>query len=134
MITQLSISTRRRAEFVHITPDVQRVVRDSGVKSGTCLVYVPHTTAAVTINENADPDVQRDIIAQLERVVPRQGSYHHTEGNADAHIKASMIGSSVTLLVDDGAIVLGTWQGIFFCEFDGPRSRQAYVKVIADAQ
>ena len=134
MITQLSISTRRRVEFVHITPDVQRAVRDSGVKSGTCVVYVPHTTAAVTINENADPDVQRDITAQLERVVPHQGGYHHTEGNADAHIKASMIGSSETLLVEDGAIVLGTWQGVFFCEFDGPRSRQVYIKVIADAE
>jgi len=132
MISELALSTRRRAEFVHITPDVQRVVRESGVASGTCVVYVPHTTAGITINENADPDVVRDILDQLERLVPRQGSYHHTEGNADAHIKASMMGSSATVLVDNGALVLGTWQGIFFCEFDGPRSRHVYVKVIAD--
>jgi secondary thiamine-phosphate synthase enzyme len=132
MISELALSTRRRAEFVHITPEVQRVVRESGVASGTCVVYVPHTTAGITINENADPDVVGDVVEQLERLVPRQGSYRHTEGNADAHIKASMMGSSATVLVDNGALVLGTWQGIFFCEFDGPRSRHVYVKVIAD--
>ena len=109
-------------------------MRESGVKSGLCIVYVPHTTAAVTINENADPDVQRDIMDQLARVVPQQGGYHHMEGNSDAHIKASMIGFSATLLVEDGAIVLGTWQGVFFCEFDGSRSRHVYVKVIPDSR
>jgi secondary thiamine-phosphate synthase enzyme len=134
MIAQLSVSTRKRVEFVDITAQVRRAVRDAGVASGTCIVYVPHTTAAITINENADPDVRRDIIAQLERVVPHQGGYHHMEGNADAHIKASMIGTSATVLVENGALVLGTWQGIYFCEFDGPRSRQAYVKVTADPQ
>jgi secondary thiamine-phosphate synthase enzyme len=132
MISELALSTRRRAELIHITPEVQRVVRDSGVTSGTCIVYAPHTTAGITINENADPDVQRDILDQLERLVPRQGGYHHMEGNADAHIKASMMGFAATLFVENGALVLGTWQGIFFCEFDGPRSRHVYVKVIAD--
>ncbi|MBN1917662.1 MAG: YjbQ family protein [Verrucomicrobia bacterium] len=132
MISELALSTRKRAEFVHITAEVQRVVRESGVDSGTCIVYVPHTTAGVTINENADPDVERDILDQLEHIVPRQGAYHHLEGNADAHIKAAIMGSSVTVLVEKGALVLGTWQGLFFCEFDGPRSRHVYVKVIAD--
>jgi len=134
MTIQLSVSTRKRAEFVDITADVQRAVRDSGVKSGTCIVSVSHTTAGITINENADPDVCRDIIAQLERMVPRQGGYHHLEGNADAHIKATLIGFSVTLPVEEKALVLGTWQGIFFCEFDGPRSRRVYVKVVPDPQ
>jgi len=134
MTTELSLSTRKRVEFVHITAEVQRTVRDSGVASGTCIVYVPHTTAGVTINENADPDVRRDIAVQLERMVPRQGAYHHMEGNADAHIKASLLGSSVTVLIEDGALVLGTWQGIFFCEFDGPRSRRVHVKVVPDGR
>ncbi len=132
MTSQLSVSTRKRVEFVDITAEVERTVRESGVASGTCVVYVPHTTAAITINENADPDVRRDIIAQLERIVPRQGDYHHMEGNADAHIKASLVGFSATLLIEQGAIVLGTWQGIYFCEFDGPRSRQVYVKIVPD--
>jgi secondary thiamine-phosphate synthase enzyme len=134
MATELALSTRKRVEFVHITPEVQRAVRDSGVTSGICVVYVPHTTAGVTINENADPDVARDIVAHLERLVPRQEAYHHMEGNADAHIKASLVGSSVTVLVEDGALVLGTWQGIFFCEFDGPRSRRVYVKITPDSR
>jgi secondary thiamine-phosphate synthase enzyme len=134
MATELALSTRKRVEFVHITAEVQRAVRDSGVTLGICVVYVPHTTAGVTINENADPDVARDILAHLEGLVPRQGAYHHMEGNADAHIKASLVGSSVTVLVEDGALVLGTWQGIFFCEFDGPRSRRVHVKIISDSR
>ena len=132
MISELSVSTHKRVEFVDITGQVQGAVRDARVDTGTCIVYVPHTTAAVTINENADPDVQRDIIDQLERVVPRQGGYRHMEGNADAHIKASMLGFSATILVENGALLLGTWQGVYFCEFDGPRSRRVCVKVIAD--
>jgi secondary thiamine-phosphate synthase enzyme len=132
MISELSVSTHQRIEFVDITGQVQGAVREARVDAGTCIVYVPHTTAAITINENADPDVRRDIIDQLERVVPRQGGYHHMEGNADAHIKASMIGFSATILVENGALMLGTWQGVYFCEFDGPRSRRVYVKVIAD--
>jgi secondary thiamine-phosphate synthase enzyme len=134
MIAQLAVSTRKRVEFVDITGQVRRAARDAGVASGTCVVYVPHTTAAVTINENADPDVRRDIIAQLERLVPRQANYHHAEGNADAHVKASLLGCSVTVLVENADLVLGTWQGIYFCEFDGPRSRHVHVKVIPDSQ
>ncbi len=134
MTSHLSVSTRKRAEFVDITAQVQRAVHDAGVASGTCIVCVPHTTAGITINENADPDVRRDIIAQLERMVPRQGGYHHMEGNADAHIKASLLGSSVTVPIEDGALVLGTWQGIFFCEFDGPRSRRVHVKLVPDPE
>ena len=134
MTGHLSVSTRKRAEFVDITAQVQRAVRDAGVAAGTCIVCVPHTTAGITINENADPDVRRDIIAQLERMVPRQGAYRHMEGNADAHIKASLLGFSVTLPVEDGTLVLGTWQGIFFCEFDGPRSRRVHVTLVPDPE
>ena len=134
MTSRLSVTTRKRVELADITAEVQREAADSGVSSGTCIVYVPHTTAGITINENADPDVRRDIIAHLERMVPRQGGYHHMEGNSDAHIKASLLGFSVTVLIESGRLVLGTWQGIFFCEFDGPRSRQVYVKIVPDTQ
>lgn len=134
MIAKVDVSTRSRAQFVDITREVSSAVRRSGVKSGVCYVYVPHTTAGLVINENADPDVARDILDQLSKVAPRGAAYHHTEGNADAHIKASLVGSHRTILVEDGSLVLGTWQGIFFCEFDGPRSRRVYVKVLADAK
>ena len=132
MIQKVGISTSRGAEFIDITRDVQEVVEASKTKSGVCHVFVPHTTAAVTLNENADPSVAADIITQLDEFVPRQGNYRHSEGNAHAHIKASLIGNSVTLLIDGGDLVLGTWQGLFFCEFDGPRSRTLLVKIVPD--
>jgi len=134
MTSTLPVTTRKRVEFADITSDVQRQVAESGIQSGTCTVYVPHTTAGITINEHADPDVQRDIIDQLERIVPRQGGYRHMEGNSDAHIKASLIGAAATILIENGCLMLGTWQGIFFCEFDGPRSRHVYVKLVSDPQ
>jgi secondary thiamine-phosphate synthase enzyme len=104
-------------------------VRGCGIRDGVCRVFVPHTTAAVTINENADPDVPRDMLASLERIVPRSDGYRHAEGNAAAHIKASLFGASQTLFVENGRLVLGTWQSLFFCEFDGPRTRQVLVRV-----
>jgi secondary thiamine-phosphate synthase enzyme len=131
MIHRLSVNTKARVEFVNITRLIQDVVSSSGVKNGLCYIFVPHTTAAVTVNEQADPAVVEDIIAQLDALVPQRGKYRHTEGNAPAHIKASLLGSTETLLVENGRLVLGTWQGIFFCEFDGPRSRSVLVKIMA---
>ncbi len=126
---EIRVSTRSRTELVDITGEVQKAVADSGVQDGTCHVYVPHTTAGVTINENADPSVREDILMELNKVVPFQDNYKHLEGNAAAHIKATIVGSSETILVEGGRLLLGTWQGIFFCEFDGPRSRRVLVKV-----
>jgi secondary thiamine-phosphate synthase enzyme len=132
MIHRISISTRDRVEFQDVTGRVAEIVRSSGVQSGICHVFVPHTTAAVTINEHADPDVVEDIAAKLDALVPRHDKYRHTEGNSPAHIKASLIGSSEAVFIEDGRLVLGTWQGIFFCEFDGPRQRSLMVKVAGD--
>ena len=129
MIKRLSIRTSSRMQFLDITSLVQDAVKESGVADGICTVFVPHTTAGITINENADPDVTRDIMDALERLVPRKGDYRHTEGNADSHVKASLMGFSVDVLVEGGRLVLGTWQAIYFCEFDGPRTRQAYVRI-----
>ena len=129
---RLSVRTRSKVEFQNITRAVQEVVDSSRIENGVCYVFVPHTTAAVTLNEQADPSVVEDIAEQLESIVPQQGNYHHSEGNSPAHIKASLFGSSEMVLVDDGRLVLGTWQGIFFCEFDGPRNRSVLVKILPD--
>ena len=126
---ELTVKTSRREEMIDITGLVQQAVRDSGVESGQVFCFVPHTTAAVTINENADPDVQRDILYKLNKEIPKQDGYHHGEGNSDAHVKTSLVGSSETVLVENGRLVLGRWQGIYFCEFDGPRSRRFIIKV-----
>lgn len=128
--TEISVSTSSRNEFVDITDKVTSVVRESGIKDGYVLLYVPHTTAAVTINENYDPSVKRDILDKLSELVPPNAGYAHTEGNADSHIKSSIIGVTKFIPVMDGKIQLGRWQGIFFCEFDGPRSRRLLVEVI----
>lgn len=127
---RLTLQTHQRDAMENITPLVEQVVRQSGVRQGLCTVYIPHTTAAVTLNENADPAVPRDILAHLDRLVPWVGPYAHAEGNAAAHIKASLVGHSVTVLIADGRLQLGTWQAIFFCEFDGPRQREAWVQVL----
>ena len=132
MIETIAVTTRRRIELVDITPQVRAAVERSPESSGACIVYVPHTTAAVTINENADPDVGRDLNQILSRLVPAGADYAHAEGNSDAHTKAALVGSSVTVPIEDDELVLGTWQGIFFCEFDGPRQRKVLVKVISD--
>ena len=127
---QLNVSTRSRTDLVDITATVAAVVKKSGVKSGLCHVYVPHTTAGVTINENADPAVCRDIETILDRLVPWEGGYAHSEGNSAAHVKASMMGFTASIPLERGQMLLGTWQGIYFCDFDGPRSRKVVVKVI----
>ncbi|MBI1373482.1 MAG: YjbQ family protein [Phycisphaera sp.] len=125
------LTTRKRDEYVEITTRVRDIVAESGVANGLVVVYVPHTTAGVTINENADPDVVHDTLLQLDRMVPwKQAFYRHGEGNTASHVKASMMGSSATVIIRDGDLVLGTWQGIWFCEFDGPRTRQVHVKVM----
>ncbi|MFO7870514.1 MAG: secondary thiamine-phosphate synthase enzyme YjbQ [Kiritimatiellia bacterium] len=123
----ISVSTRSRSEFRDMTGDVSNAVRELGVDNGSVTVFVPHTTAGVTINENADPSVVADITGALDRLVPWNAGYSHAEGNAAAHIKASMMGSSVRVIVADGELQLGTWQGIYLCEFDGPRSRKVWV-------
>ncbi|MFH1353550.1 MAG: secondary thiamine-phosphate synthase enzyme YjbQ [bacterium] len=129
MIKEISVTSGRRAEFVEITGEVAKAVSSSGIKEGTALVYVPHTTAGVTINENADPSVKSDIIKELDKIVPWNDNYGHSEGNAAAHIKASLIGESVSVIISKGRPALGTWQGIFFCEFDGPRKRKVFIKI-----
>ncbi len=130
MLKVINVRTNRRNELLDITDAVRRVVRESGIKSGICVLYCPHTTAALTVNENADPSVKVDINEHLSELVPAGKRYHHLEGNADSHIKSVLVGPSLTLIVEDGDVILGTWQGIFFCEFDGPRSRKVYVKVM----
>ena len=122
-----SVQTRQRTEFIDITALVQTAIDDLHVTDGAVTVFVPHTTAGITINENADPDVTADIIAVLDRLVPWNNKYRHGEGNAAAHVKASLMGSSVHVLIENGTLKLGTWQGIYFCEFDGPRSRKVWV-------
>ena len=124
-----SVRTESRTQFVDITSRVADVVRASGVDEGICCVYVPHTTAGVTINENADPSVREDILMELDKVIPLQDNYSHAEGNSAAHVKSSLMGQSAVVPVSGGGLVLGTWQGIFFCEFDGPRSRKVHVTV-----
>ncbi len=132
MIYRLNLKTHSKLEFQDITDRVNDAVSKSGVEEGICLVYVPHTTAGVTINEHADPDVVEDIIARLDALVPQQANYKHGEGNSAAHIKAALIGTSSTVIVQYGELALGTWQGVFFCEFDGPRNREVLIKVIPD--
>ena len=128
--TELTLSTNRRDQWVDVTAEIAEAVEASEVRSGTAVVFVPHTTAGVTINENADPDVVSDVLSQLDIMVPwSQGFYRHTEGNSAAHVKASMMGSSVTVLVEQGRPKLGRWQGIYFCEFDGPRTRSVWIHV-----
>ena len=129
-----TVKTGRRNEFVEITDEVRRAVRDSGLTSGACVVYCPHTTAGVTVQENADPDVVHDILLWLNQHIPKDlPGFRHAEGNSDSHLKSSLIGVSVTILVENGDLVLGTWQGIYFCEFDGPRTRTVQVQTIGSA-
>ena len=131
MIRKLTVRTGARSEMLDITEQVRAAVRDSGIRDGICHVFVPHTTAAVTINENADPDVPRDMLMALDKAIPWQDRYRHLEGNSAAHVKSSLVGASETVLVEAGNLVLGTWQSLFFCEFDGPRTRNVLVKVAA---
>ena len=130
MVSRFPVRTRERTQLIDISDEVARIVGEADVEDGICLVSVPHTTAAVTINENADPCVARDIINGLNNLVPVDRAYTHAEGNSDAHIKSSLLGSNTHLIVSGGKLVLGTWQGIYFCEFDGPRTRSVQVQVI----
>ena len=132
-MTKFTVRTNARCEMIDITDKVATFVRESGLRDGICHVFVPHTTAALTINENADPDVPRDILDSLDRVVPLSNRYRHAEGNAAAHVKASLLGASQTVFVENGRLVLGTWQSLFFCEFDGPRTREVLVG-LSDAE
>ena len=129
---ELTVRTHNRIELVDITAQIQKFIRDHKVESGLLVLFVPHTTAAITVNENADPSVQRDILAELNRLIPLTGSYQHTEGNSAAHIKSTVIGPSQTFIIEGGQLALGTWQGLFFCEFDGPRTRKVWIKIIRD--
>jgi secondary thiamine-phosphate synthase enzyme len=128
---RFSIQTTKSQQFMNITGKVAEAVKDSNVQEGIAIIYVPHTTAGVTINENADPDVVRDMISSLDKAFPVYGEYLHFEGNSHAHIKASLMGSSCTVIIREGKLLLGTWQGIYFCEFDGPTNREFYVKIIS---
>jgi secondary thiamine-phosphate synthase enzyme len=127
-VQEIKVKTASREELKDITSEVKRAVNESGVEDGIVILYVPHTTAGVTINESADPDVATDIIGQLENIAPRDKGYRHREGNADAHIKSSLIGNTARIFVENGNLKLGTWQGVFFAEFDGPRSRKVWLK------
>jgi secondary thiamine-phosphate synthase enzyme len=128
----LRVKTERRTQLVDVTESVQGVVKASGAKTGVCTIYVPHTTAGVIINEHADPDVATDLEGVFDRMVPQSAAYRHNEGTTDSHAKATLAGTSQVVLIEGGKLALGTWQGIFFCEFDGPRERKMYVKVTGD--
>jgi secondary thiamine-phosphate synthase enzyme len=132
MVQTFEVRTSSQTELIDITRSVQEAVKKTGVKDGICIIFIPHTTAAVTINENADPSVVQDILMELNKMVPFKDPYRHMEGNSPAHIKASLLGCSEMVIVESGKLVLGTWQGIFFCEFDGPRNRKVHVKVISN--
>jgi len=132
MFETINLRSSRRIEMIDVTAQVNEIINKSTVKSGTCIIHVPHTTAAITVNENADIDTTRDIINKTSRLIPHDDNYSHIEGNSDAHIKTSLFGPSVTLIVHNSRLLLGTWQSLFFCEFDGPRARKIFIKVIKD--
>ena len=127
---EITVKTNSKIEMIDITRQVHEIVQRSKVKHGICIVFVPHTTAAITINENADPAVRKDIIGELNKIIPLEDNYRHMEGNSAAHIKATLTGLSQTVIIANGELQLGTWQSLFFCEYDGPRNRKVYIKVI----
>ena len=127
---EISVKTSSHTQFIDLTSKVSEVLQKAGIKDGICTVFTPHTTAGITINENADPDVPRDIIKEMEKVVPLNDGYAHIEGNSAAHIKSSLFGCSETVIIRNGSLMLGTWQSVFFCEFDGPRNRKVWVEII----
>jgi secondary thiamine-phosphate synthase enzyme len=126
----LSVKTSGRTELIDITTQIASLVKQSGVSEGLCMLYVPHTTAAVTINESADPSVKSDILMVLNQIIPWQADYKHMEGNSPAHVKSTLVGASELVAIENGKLVLGTWQGLFFCEFDGPRTRKVHVRIL----
>ena len=127
---EISVNTSSHTQFIDITSKVSEVLQKAGIKDGICTVFTPHTTAGITINENADPDVPRDIIKEMEKVIPLNDGYDHIEGNSAAHIKSSLFGCSETVIIRNGSLMLGTWQSVFFCDFDGPRNRKVWVEII----
>lgn len=129
MTKQITVATRSKTELVDISSQIEKIVEDSGIKDGVCWVFVPHTTAGISINEGADPSVKRDILSRLDKLVPSAERYEHLEGNAPAHIKTSIVGSSETLIIEKGRLLLGTWQSLYLCEFDGPRHRKVIIKI-----
>lgn len=129
---KINITTNNRIDLIDITDKVQSVASKSEVKDGICFIFCPHTTAGLTINENADPSVRQDMINTLNKLVPENAGYAHSEGNADSHIKSSLLGASLAIFIEDGQLALGTWQGIYFCESDGPRSREAWIKILEE--
>jgi len=129
-VKQFSVQTSSSVQFIRIDESVNEIIRGSGVQNGICAIFVPHTTAGVTINENADPDVVRDMIMEINKIVPISDGYRHGEGNSAAHIKSSLVGPSLSVIIENGRILFGTWQSIYFCEFDGPRSRRVFIKII----
>jgi secondary thiamine-phosphate synthase enzyme len=129
----ISVKTRERTELVDVTSEISRLVKKSGIDQGFCMVYVPHTTAGVTINESADPSVKTDMLMVLNQMVPWEADYRHLEGNSPAHVKSTLVGASELIAIEKSRLVLGTWQGIFFCEFDGPRNRKLHVRLMAEA-
>ena len=126
----LSVKTRERTELIDITSDINKLIQKSGVAQGLCMIFVPHTTAAVTINESADPSVKSDILKILNQIIPWEANYRHLEGNSPAHIKSTLVGSSELIAIENGRLILGTWQGVFFCEFDGPRTRKIHINFL----
>ena len=128
----ITVQTRAQTEFLDITQHIQTVVSEKRIQNGLCQIFVPHTTAGITINENADPSVRHDMIMELNKVIPFDDNYHHMEGNSAAHIKSSLMGVSLSVIVDQGRLILGTWQGIYFCEFDGPRQRKVWIKLLEE--
>ena len=128
----LSVKTRERTELIDITSDINKLIQKSGVAQGLCMIFVPHTTAAVTINESADPSVKSDMLMILNQIIPWEANYRHLEGNSPAHIKSTLVGSSELIAIENQRLILGTWQGIFFCEFDGPRTRKVEVRIMAE--
>jgi len=125
----LAVKSQKRTQLIDITSDINNLIRNSGIDQGLCMVFVPHTTAAVTINESADPSVKSDILTVLNQIIPWEANYRHMEGNSPAHIKATLVGSSELIAIENGRLALGTWQGIFFCEFDGPRNRKVNISI-----
>jgi len=132
MVTKISVNSSKKDEFINITRDVQRAVTESNVKHGICYIHIPHTTAAVTVNEGADPDVVTDILTALNKLAPQLQEFRHMEGNSDAHVKSSLVGISISVFIENGTLLLGTWQAIYFCEFDGPRNRSVQIKIIEE--
>lgn len=132
MLIKKTIKTNARNDFLDITNNIQKDINDKNIKSGIAVVFVPHTTAGVTINENADPDVKNDIIRFMKEKIPQNYGFNHMEGNSDSHIKSSLFGPSLNLIIENGKLILGTWQSVYFCEFDGPRNRNYYIKIISD--